>query len=252
MVYWLTIQSRGAVGLLATCVLFGACTGCIMDNPVFDEDEFGAGTGDPATTGPEPTTSDSDTGVASESETGLGDTGGEDPIGPGAGALAIPASFSACRGSDYSPSECALSAGEGLIEAIVIDQTSDQGHLLVACMTFTIDAEIADQTITQVILEMHTVDKSNSSSDAAGEIWAVEAFTEADFTNALPPKIGVLPLAPSPGPAKSFKPVYWNLPLDLVTPNAPIYLCAYPLSGDGAYYYSHASVLPPVLYVEYE
>jgi hypothetical protein len=222
-----------------------------MDNPAFDEDKSESGTGDPSTSSGAAT--DADGGEATESDSGpTDDSGDPDPIGPGPGAMAMPANFSACRGNDASPTECAMAAGDGLLDAIVIDASSDSGDYLVACMIFTIDDMIADKTITEVILEMHTIDASNSSSDAAGEIWAVEPFTEADFSEALPLQIGVSPLAPNPGPAKIFKPVYWHLPIDVVTQNAQVYLCAYPLSADGAYFYSHAGLFPPVLYLDYE
>ncbi|PRP96450.1 hypothetical protein [Enhygromyxa salina] len=226
-----------------------------MDNPAFDEDfdtdKPGADTGG-ASTRPE-AGDDEDSGGAGESDSGSnGETGGADPLSPGWDALASPATFSACRGTTASPTECAMAAGEGMFEAIVIDQSSNSGDYLIACMIFHIDDTITDKTVTQVLLEMHTIDASYSSSDAAGEIWAVEPFTEASFAASLPLRVGVSPLAPNPGPGKIFKPVYWKLPNDLVAPNVPIYLCAYPLSGDGAYFYSHAGPFPPVLYLDYE
>ncbi|KIG16040.1 hypothetical protein DB30_04912 [Enhygromyxa salina] len=223
-----------------------------MDNPAFDEDQADLGTDAASSgdTGPQP---GADSGDPDGSDSGpVDDTGSDDPLGPPPGAVAMSATFSACRGGEASPTECAMAAGEGVFDAIVIDQASDSGDFLVACMTFEVAEGIADKTINAVLLELHTIDASNSSSDAAGEIWAVEPFTEADFAVGLPPRIGVSPLAPNPGPGKIFKPVYWHLPVDVVSGNAQVYLCAYPLSGDGAYFYSHAGPFPPVLYVDFE
>jgi hypothetical protein len=255
MVCRLTIGRERATGLLLACVLFSGCT---MPNPAFDNDNAEDATGDPSTSFGDTNSTDEsgtteDTGTE---DTGTEDTGSEtagiDDTGPGANAIAISAYFAGCRGESYTPAECALFAGGGQLDAIVIDESSDAGHYLVACLAFALDDTLVDKVVTEVTLEMHTINQQWAGSNASGEIWAVDPFTPVNFAVALPAQVGDSPLAPNPGAGPISVPIYWVLPNDLVTPNSHIYLCAYPLSDDGIYFYSHVGMFPPTLYIDYK
>lgn len=264
-------RALGVIGCLLACR-------CTMLNPAFDEDHDNGAAHDASATGvasesesgPTPgtesgsdddsgSTGDPDTTESSDSTDSTDDTGDADTDNPddaetgsGAGTLEVPASLCACRGAEHTPAQCAFYASAGQGDAVVIDQASDTGDYLVACLMFDLDDTLSDKTINQVILEMHTTAVNWASSDAAGDIWAVEPFTMADLDNALPQQLGVTPLASKPGVAPVNVPIQWQLPIDAVTGNAQIYLCAYPLSEDGLYFHSHTGTFPPKLYIEYE
>lgn len=237
-----------------------------MFNPAFDESANDGASDDTSAA-----TSNGETGEAGEAgeagatggpdEAGTGtdstdagettDTDNDTLTGSGPGFLEVTANFSACRGTNHGPLECAIYASDE-VAAIVIDKTSDNGDYLVACLTFEIDDTLTGTTVNQVILEMHTIDEPWASSDGVGEIWEVEPFSKADFDGDLPLQIGLEPIGTKPGVAAVNAPVQWELPIDLVAENTPIYLCAFPLSGDGTYFYSHAGTIPPKLHIEYE
>ncbi|WP_106392371.1 hypothetical protein [Enhygromyxa salina] len=237
--------------LLGAWVLASACT---MTNPAFDQDDS-INDVRATSTGIETTgeVGDEATDEGDESE-GI-ETGAEDEIATGSesGTVEILASFVGCRGTDnYTPAECALWAGQGQANAVAIDESSDSGHFLVACLAFPKEPALEGKTITKVSLEMHTINTFWAGSDSSGEIWKVEPFTVVDFFLGVPLLAGDEPVASNSEVGPIDAPIQWELHSEVFIPDEATYLCAYPLSDDGLYLYSHEGLVPPKLHVAYQ
>jgi hypothetical protein len=192
--------------------------------------------------------SNASTSDASSSASGAGG-------GSTAGTIEYLASVTECAGfhtTDMSlvdPVTCADHAGNAEMNIDTSDGTLMA--FLASFVRFDLDGALAGKTIDAVKLRLVVTTSGSAASTHSGEIWQVAPFTEADLAMALPDKVGMAPISPDMGAVAINQAVTWQLPANIIAPDAPVFLEIFPVSGDGTYYWKKDGPLPPKLIIDY-
>lgn len=120
-----------------------------------------------------------------------------------------------------------------------------------AYVRFDLDAAIAGRTVTGVTLVLSATDDPKAQGPDAGDIWAVTPFTRSSLATAVPSKVGMSPLAPSPGAVDTLQVIQYSLDTGNVAASTPVYLgvITTDMTG-GVNYWNLDGASPPHLVID--
>lgn len=202
----------------------------------------GSSDGDPTDSSPPSTTS---------STTAPGTEDGGSTSSGSAVTVVYPADLATCAHFELPMPDPVTCEADAEPDSFTVDGEMNVSLAAVAgYLAFTLDDQIEAGTIEEVRLRLRTAPDASAESSSSGEVWAVEAFTEADLLVATPGQVGNAPLAGTLGAVAADQDVVFTLPEDAVAPGAAVYLGIFPLSTNGVDYRDETTATPPALEVD--